>query len=74
MIFCWRPVTFCSLRRTLRTVRRSNEGTAVPLKVEYRLTSKGQSFIPAIRAIRKWATRHLGEAGGAETSDGAAAG
>jgi len=27
----------------------------VPPKVEYRLTRKGQSFIPVIDAIRKWA-------------------
>jgi DNA-binding HxlR family transcriptional regulator len=31
----------------------------VPPKVEYRLTRKGQSFIPVIDAIRKWGTRHL---------------
>jgi DNA-binding HxlR family transcriptional regulator len=35
----------------------------VPPKVEYRLTRKGQSFIPIIAAIRKWGARHLGEAG-----------
>ncbi len=35
----------------------------VPPKVEYRLTRKGRSFIPVIDAIRKWGTRHLGEAG-----------
>jgi DNA-binding HxlR family transcriptional regulator len=34
----------------------------VPPKVEYRLTRKGQSFIPVIDAIRKWGTRHLSEA------------
>src|SRR5207344_2417859 len=31
----------------------------VPPKVEYRLTRKGQSFIPVIDAIRKWGARHL---------------
>jgi DNA-binding HxlR family transcriptional regulator len=31
----------------------------VPPKVEYRLTRKGQSFVPIIDAIRKWGTRHL---------------
>jgi DNA-binding HxlR family transcriptional regulator len=31
----------------------------VPPKVEYRLTRKGQTFIPIIAAIRKWGTRHL---------------
>jgi len=41
----------------------------VPPKVEYRLTRKGQSFIPVIDAIRKWGARHLGQAGG-ETVDG----
>jgi DNA-binding HxlR family transcriptional regulator len=35
----------------------------VPPKVEYRLTRMGQSFIPVIDSIRKWGTRHLGEAG-----------
>jgi DNA-binding HxlR family transcriptional regulator len=35
----------------------------VPPKVEYRLTRKGQSFIPVIDAIRKWGTRHLARAG-----------
>ena len=38
----------------------------VPPKVEYRLTRKGQSFIPVISAIRKWGTRHLTEAGSDE--------
>ena len=33
----------------------------VPPKVEYRLTRKGQSFIPVIAAIRTWGTRHLGQ-------------
>jgi DNA-binding HxlR family transcriptional regulator len=33
----------------------------VPPKVEYRLTRKGQSFIPVIAAIRTWGTRHLSE-------------
>jgi DNA-binding HxlR family transcriptional regulator len=31
----------------------------VPPKVEYRLTRKGQSFVPIIDAIRKWGMRHL---------------
>jgi DNA-binding HxlR family transcriptional regulator len=35
----------------------------VPPKVEYRLTRKGQSFIPVIAAIRTWGTRHLSQAG-----------
>jgi DNA-binding HxlR family transcriptional regulator len=35
----------------------------VPPKVEYRLTHKGQSFIPIVAAIRKWGTRHLKSAG-----------
>ena len=35
----------------------------VPPKVEYRLTRKGQSFIPVIAAIRQWGTRHLRQAG-----------
>ena len=32
----------------------------VPPKVEYRLSRKGQSFIPVIDSIRKWGERHLG--------------
>ena len=35
----------------------------VPPKVEYRLTRKGQSFIPVISAIRQWGARHLRQAG-----------
>jgi DNA-binding HxlR family transcriptional regulator len=35
----------------------------VPPKVEYRLTRKGQSFVPIIAAIRKWGASHLGAAG-----------
>ena len=35
----------------------------VPPKVDYRLTRKGQSFIPVIAAIRKWGDRHLVQAG-----------
>jgi DNA-binding HxlR family transcriptional regulator len=34
----------------------------VPPKVEYRLTRKGQSFVPVISAIRNWGSRHLAEA------------
>ena len=33
----------------------------VPPKVEYRLTRKGQSFIPVIAVIRDWGARHLRE-------------
>jgi DNA-binding HxlR family transcriptional regulator len=43
-------------------IDRKDFGT-VPPKVEYRLTRKGQSFIPVVDAIRGWAARHLaGEA------------
>jgi DNA-binding HxlR family transcriptional regulator len=35
----------------------------VPPKVEYRLTRKGQSFVPVIAAIRDWGHRHLIEGG-----------
>jgi DNA-binding HxlR family transcriptional regulator len=31
----------------------------VPPKVDYRLTRKGQSFVPVIAAIRDWGHRHL---------------
>ena len=30
-----------------------------PLKVEYRLTRKGQTFLPIIAVIHKWGMRHL---------------
>ncbi len=33
----------------------------VPPKVEYRLTRKGQSFVPVVAAMREWGDRHLGE-------------
>ena len=41
----------------------------VPPKVEYRLTRKGQSFVPIIDAIRTWGTRHLSPAGSARAED-----
>ncbi|HTT12668.1 MAG TPA: helix-turn-helix domain-containing protein [Burkholderiaceae bacterium] len=31
----------------------------VPPKVEYRLTRKGETFVPVIAAIRNWGMRHL---------------
>ncbi|MET3337460.1 DNA-binding HxlR family transcriptional regulator [Bradyrhizobium japonicum] len=33
----------------------------VPPKVEYRLTRKGNSFVPVVAAIRDWGDRHLTE-------------
>ena len=45
-------------------IERKDFGT-VPPKVEYRLTRKGQSFVPVIATIQKWGHRHLGEATGA---------
>jgi DNA-binding HxlR family transcriptional regulator len=39
-------------------IDREDFGT-VPPKVEYRLTRKGQSFIPVVDAIRGWGARHL---------------
>ena len=32
----------------------------VPPRVDYRLTGKGQSFVPVIAVIRDWGDRHLG--------------
>jgi DNA-binding HxlR family transcriptional regulator len=32
----------------------------VPPRVEYRLTAKGESFVPVIASIRKWGASHLG--------------
>jgi DNA-binding HxlR family transcriptional regulator len=31
----------------------------IPLKVDYRLTRKGRSFLPIIDVIHTWGTRHL---------------
>jgi DNA-binding HxlR family transcriptional regulator len=39
-------------------IDRKDFGT-VPPKVEYRLTRKGQSFIPVVDAIRGWSAGHL---------------
>jgi DNA-binding HxlR family transcriptional regulator len=36
----------------------------VPPRVEYRLTAKGESFVPVIAEIKKWGVRHLGETQG----------
>ena len=33
----------------------------IPPKVEYRLTRMGQSFIPIIVMIQRWAMRHVGD-------------
>ena len=38
-----------------------------------RLTPKGRSFVPVIDAIRKWGTRHLGEASDVESAHAIAA-
>jgi DNA-binding HxlR family transcriptional regulator len=40
----------------------------VPPKVEYRLTRKGQSFIPVIDMIRKWGTRYLGQSNNVDSA------
>jgi DNA-binding HxlR family transcriptional regulator len=45
----------------------------VPPKVEYRLTRKGNSFVPVIAAIRDWGSRHLAQAGSGEMASGMAA-
>ncbi len=39
-------------------IKRKDYGV-VPPKVEYKLTRKGQSFIPVIDSIRNWGSRHL---------------
>jgi DNA-binding HxlR family transcriptional regulator len=39
-------------------IERKDFGT-VPPRVEYRLTRKGQTFVPVIGTIRKWGHRHL---------------
>ena len=53
-------------------IDRRNYGL-VPPKVEYRLTRKGESFVPVIAAIRKWGTRHLAQAGSDQSPIGLAA-
>jgi len=52
------------LTRELKTLvamgmveRRDQQG--YPLKVEYRLTRKGRTFLPIIAIIHKWGVRHL---------------
>ena len=52
------------LSRELRTLvamgmveRRDHQ--VFPLKVEYRLTPKGRTFLPIIAVIHKWGVRHL---------------
>ena len=52
------------LSRELRTLvvmgmveRRDHQ--VFPLKVEYRLTSRGRTFLPIIAVIHKWGMRHL---------------
>lgn len=52
------------LSRELRTLvamgmveRRDHQ--VFPLRVEYRLTRKGRSFLPIIAVIHKWGVRHL---------------
>jgi hypothetical protein len=55
------------LSRELKTLTRTGlidrkDFGEVPPKVEYRLTAKGESFVPVIAAIKKWGARHLGEA------------
>ena len=41
----------------------------VPPKVEYRLTRKGQSFVPVVAAIRDWGERNLNEMARAEAAE-----
>jgi DNA-binding HxlR family transcriptional regulator len=38
----------------------------VPPKVEYRLTERGERFVPIIAAIREWGELHLGGSPGVE--------
>jgi DNA-binding HxlR family transcriptional regulator len=38
----------------------------VPPKVEYRLTGRGERFVPIIAAIREWGELHLGGSPGVE--------
>ena len=52
------------LSRELKTLvamgmveRRDHQG--YPLKVQYRLTRKGRTFLPIIAVIHKWGMRHL---------------
>jgi DNA-binding HxlR family transcriptional regulator len=39
-------------------IDRKDFGVVAP-KVEYRLTTKGRSFVPVIATIRKWGASHL---------------
>ena len=42
----------------MRMVERKDH-QVFPLKVEYRLTRKGRTFLPIIAVIHKWGMRHL---------------
>ena len=44
----------------------AEKGTHKPVKVEYRLTRKGRSFVPVIAAIKDWGARHLAQANAVE--------
>lgn len=43
---------------TMGMVRRRDH-QVFPLKVEYRLTRKGRTFLPVISVIHRWGLRHL---------------
>ena len=54
------------LTQTLRTLERdglvSRTVTAgVPVRVDYQLTSLGESLIPTVNAVKSWAEKHIGE-------------
>jgi DNA-binding HxlR family transcriptional regulator len=54
------------LSQTLRTLERdglvSRTVTAgVPVRVDYQLTSLGESLMPAVNAVKAWAEAHIGE-------------
>ena len=54
------------LTQTLRTLERdgliSRTVTAgVPARVDYQLTSLGESLMPAVGAVKAWAEAHIGE-------------
>ena len=54
------------LTQTLRTLERDGlvdrtVTPSVPMRVDYALTSLGQSLMPAVNAVKGWSEQHIGE-------------
>jgi len=60
------------LTQTLRTLERDGLITrtitpAVPVRVDYELTSLGRTLLPVVRAIKDWSESHIAEIHAART-------